>query len=152
MIYYAEDRTHCGDHRSCDILVPDLDRTMHELAITQNILQIALQYGNQSQASRITDLYLVIGQLSSVIDESVQFYWPIISKDSLAENATLHFKRIPARLECSQCGTVYSLDDGQLTTCPECDSSQVRIIAGQEFQLESIGIEQADLPPTDHPS
>lgn len=149
MIYYAEDRTHCGDHRTCDILVPHLDSTMHELPITQNILQIALQYGAQSQASRITDLYLVIGQLSSIIDESIQFYWPIISKDTLAENARLHFKRIPARLECTQCDTVYTLEDGQLTTCPECDSSQVKIIAGKEFQLESIAIEQADLPPTD---
>jgi len=149
MIYYAEDRTHCGNHGSCDILVPHPDSTMHELPITQNILQIALQYGTQSQASRITDLYLVIGQLSSVIDESIQFYWPIISKDTLAENATLHFKRIPARLECTQCGTVYGLDDGQLTTCPECDSSQVKIIAGKDFQLESIAIEQADPPPSE---
>lgn len=124
---------------------------MHELPITQNILQIALQYGVQSEASRITDLYLVIGQLSSVIDESIQFYWPIISKDTLAENARLHFKRIPARLECTQCGTVYGLEDGQLTTCPECDSSQIKIIAGQEFQLESIAIEPADPPPTNIP-
>ncbi len=122
---------------------------MHELPITQNILQIALQYGVKSQASRITDLYLVIGQLSSVIDESIQFYWPIISKDTIAENARLHFKRIPARLECTQCETVYSLEGGQLTTCPECDSSQVKIIAGQEFQLESIAIENEADPMVD---
>ena len=124
---------------------------MHELPITQNILQIALNYGAQSQATRITDLYLVIGQLSSVIDESIQFYWPIISKDTLAENARLHFKRIPARLECSQCGTVFGLDDGQLTTCPQCDSSQIKIISGKEFQLESIGIEQDNSTDPDYP-
>ena len=124
---------------------------MHELPITQNILQIALNYGAQSQATRITDLYLVIGQLSSVIDESIQFYWPIISKDTLAENARLHFKRIPARLECSQCGTVFGLDDGQLTTCPQCDSSQIKIISGKEFQLESIGIEQDNSTASDYP-
>jgi hydrogenase nickel incorporation protein HypA/HybF len=120
---------------------------MHELPITQNILQIALKYGTQSKATRITDLYLVIGQLSTVIDESIQFYWPIISKDTIAENARLHFKRIPARLECSHCGQVYILEDGQLTPCPQCDSSQVAIIAGKEFQLESIAIDQEDTQP-----
>ena len=115
---------------------------MHELPITQNILKIALKYASQSRATRITDLYLVIGQLSSVIDESIQFYWPIISKDTIAQDAQLHFKRIPARLECVQCDSVFSLDDGQLTTCPECDSSQLKVISGKEFQLESIGIDQ----------
>ena len=115
---------------------------MHELPITENILKIALQYGERSQATRITDLYLVIGQLSSVIDDSIQFYWPMISQGTIAEGAKLHFKRIPARLECRECHTVYMLDDGQLITCPECDSSQINIIAGKEFQLESIEIEE----------
>ena len=114
---------------------------MHELPITQNILKIALQYGVQHQAAQITDVYLVIGQLSSVIDESIQFYWPLISEGTIAGNARLHFKRIPAKLECTQCESVYMIDDGQLTTCPECDSSQIKILAGKEFQLGSIGIE-----------
>ena len=144
MIYYCEDRTHCDAHRYHDILIPAFTvKNMHELPITQNILKIALKYGDQSQATQITDLYLVIGQLSSVIDDSIQFYWPIISEGTIAESAQLHFKRIPARLECTQCGTVYMLEDGQLSACPGCDSSQVKIIAGKEFQLESIGIDQS---------
>jgi len=121
---------------------------MHELPISQNILKIALRYGDESKAKRITDLYLVIGQLSSIIDDSIQFYWPIISKGTIAEDAILHFKRIPAKLECAQCGTSYLIEDGNLTliedgnltTCPTCDSSQIKILTGKEFQLESIGI------------
>ncbi len=114
---------------------------MHELPITQNILKIALRYGLENNATQITDLYLVIGQLSSVIDESIQFYWPIVGKDTIAAEATLHFKRIPAQLECQECQTAYTIPDGELTTCPECDSSHINILAGKEFQLESIGIE-----------
>jgi hydrogenase nickel incorporation protein HypA/HybF len=117
---------------------------MHELPITQNILKIALQYGLKSSATRITDLYLVIGQLSSVIDESIQFYWPIISKGTLAEDATLHFRRIPAKLGCTECGTEYYIKDGNLSTCPNCDSSQIKILEGKEFQLESIGIDDQE--------
>jgi hydrogenase nickel incorporation protein HypA/HybF len=114
---------------------------MHELPITQNILKIALDYGEKSSAKRITDIYLVIGQLSSVIDESVQFYWPIVSEGTIAQDAVLHFKRIPAKLSCTLCGTDYSIDDGQLTVCPKCDSSQIKIVTGNEFQLDSIQIE-----------
>jgi hydrogenase nickel incorporation protein HypA/HybF len=114
---------------------------MHELPITQNILKIALRYGTEAKAKRITDLFLVIGQISSVIDESIQFYWPIISEGTIAEEAQLHFKRIPAQLECSLCGTKFALTDGQISTCPECGSSKIKILTGKEFQLESIQIE-----------
>ena len=114
---------------------------MHELSITQNILEIALRHGEKAQASKITDLHLIIGQLSSVVDDSVQFYWDMIAEGSLAEGAKLHFKRIPARLECTECGQTYSLEGSQLDGCPACDSSKVKVIAGKEFQLESIEIE-----------
>ncbi|MBU0512773.1 MAG: hydrogenase maturation nickel metallochaperone HypA [Chloroflexi bacterium] len=114
---------------------------MHELPITQNILAIALRYGQTANATKITDLYLVIGQLSSVVDESVQFYWPIISAGTIAEEAQLHFQRVPAELQCLDCNTTYPLDCGELTPCPQCDGMRVKVVAGKEFQLESIEIE-----------
>ena len=52
---------------------------MHELAVTENILNIALTHAEKSDAARITNLYLVIGQLSSVLDDSVQFYWDLLT-------------------------------------------------------------------------
>ena len=114
---------------------------MHELPITQNILEIALRYGQTAKATKITDLYLAIGQLSSVMDESVQFYWPIISKETIAEEAQLHFERVPAELLCLDCNTTYTLDSGELTPCPQCGGLRVKVTAGKEFQLESIEIE-----------
>jgi hydrogenase nickel incorporation protein HypA/HybF len=114
---------------------------MHELPITQNILRIALQYAEKEGAKSIIALNLVIGQLSSVIDDSIQFYWPIVSEGTIAQHAELHFTRVPASLECQQCHTIYELDDGQLRVCPGCESSHITILAGKEFQLESIQIE-----------
>lgn len=114
---------------------------MHELSITQNLLEIALRHGEQAQATKITDLHLVIGQLSSVVDDSVQFYWDMIAEGTLAEGATLHFTRIPAQLECKECDQIYSLEGNQLDGCPNCESLSVKVIAGKEFQLESIEIE-----------
>ena len=114
---------------------------MHELSITQSILDIAVRHGQQAGVQRITDLYLVIGQFSSVVDDSVQFYWDMISEGTLAEGAQLHFERIPARLLCRECQTEYTLEGRELTACPQCDSIQVDILAGKEFRLESIEVE-----------
>jgi hydrogenase nickel incorporation protein HypA/HybF len=113
---------------------------MHELSITESILDIALRHAKDAQASKITDIYLVIGQLSSVVDNSVQFYWDIISNDTLAEGSKLHFKRIPTEMQCQDCKNLYRPSENEFA-CPNCHSMNIKIISGNEFYLESIGVE-----------
>lgn len=113
---------------------------MHELPIAENILAIALDYATQNNARRVTVLNLVIGRLSSVVDDSIQFYWDIISKETLCAGATLHFERVPAELRCLDCGHTYILAR-ELMACPQCDSIRLKVISGEEFRLESIEIE-----------
>jgi hydrogenase nickel incorporation protein HypA/HybF len=114
---------------------------MHELSITQNILDISVNHAREAGAKRVTDIYLVIGQWSSIVDESVQFYWSIIAKDTLAEHARLHFRRIPAEMFCLECNHRYTPSNEELA-CPRCNSIRVKIIAGEEFYLEAIDIEK----------
>ena len=113
---------------------------MHELPVTENILSIALRHAEQAGAQRITALYLTIGQLSSMVDDSIQFYWDIVSEGTAAQGARLHFKRIPARLLCLDCGQEYA-PDGYELACPACQGTQIRVVAGEEFLLESIEVE-----------
>lgn len=113
---------------------------MHELSITESILEIALRHGEENNAKIITDIYLVIGDLSSVVDESIQFYWNIISENTIAKDAHLHFKRIQTRLKCLSCSKEYQLSDSEIA-CPYCHSNKVQVIAGEEFYLEAIEID-----------
>ncbi len=113
---------------------------MHELGITQNLLNLALQYAEPAGAKKITALHLVIGELSSVVDDSVQFYWDFISQGTIAQGAVLHFERIPAAFECQDCGAVFPRSDG--FACPSCGSGRVRVKQGEEFYLRSIEVEE----------
>jgi hydrogenase nickel incorporation protein HypA/HybF len=113
---------------------------MHELAVTENLLKTALRHGEAAAARRVTDLHLVIGELATIVGDSVQFYWDIISKGTLCEGATLHFDRVPAELRCLDCGARYKLD-GDLAECPTCAGARVRVVAGDEFRLEAIEVE-----------
>ncbi len=115
---------------------------MHELAVTESILEITLRHAAEANAVAVTDIYLVIGDLSTIVDESVQFYWDIISEESIAAGAQLHFRRIPGRLECQACGQTYSPTDSLV--CPFCDSEQIQIIAGEEFYMEAIDVGHAE--------
>ena len=113
---------------------------MHELPITQSLLDIALQYGEQAGARRITQLDIVVGELSSIVNDSVQFYWDIVSRGTIAEAADLRFQRVPGTLRCVACGETFSLGRTEYV-CPHCGSSQVVVVGGDEFRLESIEVE-----------
>ncbi|HUE98538.1 MAG TPA: hydrogenase maturation nickel metallochaperone HypA [Anaerolineales bacterium] len=114
---------------------------MHELSVTQSILDLALKHASKANASQITDIRVVMGALSTNVDDSVQFYWDIIAKGTLAEGAKLHFRRVPAEFQCMDCSQKYHPADAELI-CPCCESTRVRIIAGEEFYLDSIDIEK----------
>jgi hydrogenase nickel incorporation protein HypA/HybF len=113
---------------------------MHELPVTQSILKIALEHAEKVNAKQITDLHIVMGELASMVDESIQFYWEIIAKDTIAQNGRLHFRRVLAELQCLTCHEKYHPTDQQLI-CPRCGGMRTKIIAGEEFALESIDVE-----------
>lgn len=113
---------------------------MHELSVVESILEITLRHAASAGAGRVTDLHLVIGDLSSVIDDSLRFYWDLISKGTAAEGASLHFKRVPIGVECLDCGTRYEAHKGDLS-CVGCRGERIRIVAGREFFLEAIEVD-----------
>jgi hydrogenase nickel incorporation protein HypA/HybF len=112
---------------------------MHELPVTESILKIVLESAQKNKATAVTDITLTIGSLSSIVDDSVQFYWNYVSQGTICENAKLHFNRVIATLKCLDCDTTYSLID-DLTPCPSCGSINVIILSGEEFQVDHIEI------------
>jgi hydrogenase nickel incorporation protein HypA/HybF len=113
---------------------------MHELGVTENIVKIALDKASEAQASKITQINLVIGELSGFVPDCIQFYFDSLSKDTIAEKATLHFESTPAQLRCRNCSIVFHLEDSAWD-CPECHGQSVEIIGGREFYIESMEVE-----------
>ncbi len=113
---------------------------MHELSVTQGVLDIALEKAKEVRASRITGINLVIGEMSSIVDDCVQFYFDFLSKDSIAHDARLSFNRIPMQVRCRSCGLSFS-PDKSIWSCPRCSKWEVEVIAGQEFYIDSIEVE-----------
>ena len=53
---------------------------MHELPATQGMLDVALEAGLAAGCERITEIHLVVGELTSIVDDSVQFYFDILAR------------------------------------------------------------------------
>jgi len=112
---------------------------MHEMAITQTMLDMAVNKAREAGATAITQINLVIGDMSSVIDESVQFSFNFVCKGTLAEGARLNFKRIPIVVRCRSCGWEFTPAAANWK-CPKCGEAGIEVIAGQEFYMESIEV------------
>lgn len=114
---------------------------MHELAITQNIIDLAIETAEREGARAINEIDLVIGDLSSIVDDSVQFYFDILSKETLAAGATLTFRREPALCLCQDCSASTPVKPPVPPFCPHCSSPRIQISGGRDFRMESIDIE-----------
>jgi hydrogenase nickel incorporation protein HypA/HybF len=114
---------------------------MHELSITESLLNTATEYAQKNKAKKVLALNLVVGDLSGIFDESIQFYWDMISENSICEKSILNFDKRKALMKCMSCENEFSLN-GELIPCPKCESMNVKIVSGNEFQLESIEIEK----------
>ena len=60
---------------------------MHELSVTQSILEISLEYAQKNQANHIVAIHLQVGEVTDFDDEWIQRYFDFVSKGTLAERA-----------------------------------------------------------------
>ena len=116
---------------------------MHELSITQNILNIVNEHAQRAGASRVTAINLTVGELTGFVDDSLHFYFDMLSAGTLAEGATLKINRIPAMVRCRSCGREFHLE-GYQWTCPQCQTVGGEVLRGREFQVESIEVVQGE--------
>jgi hydrogenase nickel incorporation protein HypA/HybF len=113
---------------------------MHELGITQEILNIAINKAKEADSNKVLRIDLVIGEASSVVDDCIQFYFDFVSKGTIAEGARLNFNRVPLQMKCRDCGNSFR-PEKEAWECPQCQKWDVEIIKGMEFYLESIEVD-----------
>lgn len=113
---------------------------MHELSITQSILDIVTKHAKDGGAHRVTAINLVVGELTGFVDDSIQFYFDMLSPGTLAQGAKLVIRRVPARLRCRACGEEFGLREGSWL-CPQCSAVGGDVLQGREFLVESIEVE-----------
>ena len=113
---------------------------MHEQSIVESLLALVLENAEKEKAKKILRIYLVVGELSGVVEDAVTFYFNFISRDTIAEGASIFFMNIPAKVKCRNCDTAYS-PEKQDYHCPNCGEQKVDIISGRELYLERMEIE-----------
>ena len=113
---------------------------MHELAITEGIIDAAVPSAIEAGASKILEVRLKIGELSGVFPESIQECFDVVCKGTIAEGAKLVVERIPVTIVCPECG-YEGVIDRKAAECPACKGHAFRITGGREYYVDNLKVE-----------
>jgi Zn finger protein HypA/HybF involved in hydrogenase expression len=115
---------------------------VHELGITQGIIDRAREAAHAGDAERVSDLYIIITPAADFTRESIEMYFAMLAgEDPVFAGARLHFEEQPIAALCLDCGEEFIADAPQ-SACPICRSFTVRLDPrAPMIQLREIGVD-----------
>lgn len=115
---------------------------MHELQVTERILDIVLEHAVAHDVTRVVLIHLRVGELSDLEDEWLQRYFDYLSRGTLAENARLEIERAPIVVRCESCYRSFEVrrDELRKASCSECGESGFRLVSGSGYFIKNIEV------------
>ncbi len=112
---------------------------MHEFALAQDIIE-TIDRSVSGSLSKITAIYIEVGEFSGVVIESLEFGLNVVLQDKNLADAKVNISMVPAAAEC-ECQNRYRVKD-ILEACPKCHSYNRKIISGTDVIIKSVEIEE----------
>ena len=113
---------------------------MHEMSLAEGVLQIIEDAARSEGFTQVKAVWLEIGQLAGVEKESLCFYFDVVTRNSIAQDARLEIIEVPGQGWCMQCAgkvLVAALFD----SCPQCGSYQIEVTSGDEMRVKELEVE-----------
>ncbi len=121
---------------------------MHELSLVTSIVETVTEtvaaLPDASRGARVKEVRLRVGALASVIPESLEFCWGIVSEGTALEGARLVVDVLPVVVYCERCAEEATLDGVQSFRCPRCGEQCGEIRQGRELEIDSIEIDEPE--------
>lgn len=113
---------------------------MHEMTIAMNIVDIVCQKAEEEKAVKVNSVELVIGELSGIMIDSLEFCFEAACKNTIAERAELNINKIEAEAFCKSCNNTFRMES-DFSLCPTCNDFNFEIKKGKEFSIKSFNID-----------
>jgi len=111
---------------------------MHELAIAQAIVDIAVGHARGRPVARVE---VRVGHLRQVVPDALAFSFELVAQGTVAQAAELVLEEVPPAGRCRTCGAQGPLDALPLR-CAACGGWDVDVTAGEELLVDAIEIEE----------
>jgi hydrogenase nickel incorporation protein HypA/HybF len=114
---------------------------LHELSIAMEILDIVEKEASSHGASRVSRIFLRIGDLSGVETGSLTFSFDAIKGEKeLTANAEMVIEKVPVKAHCKGCDREFT-GEGHILKCPHCDGFQTKLLEGDEMKIDEIEVD-----------
>ena len=119
---------------------------VHEYTMTSWIVQGVLREAERRKAKRVTEVQIVIGELTFLNPDQVRFWYDILTKDTVMDGSRLIIEIEPGRVKCPKCGYEGRIrcDENPLyhimiptLLCPKCNGI-AEIQGGRDCIIKSI--------------
>ncbi|MDR2036237.1 MAG: hydrogenase maturation nickel metallochaperone HypA [Coriobacteriales bacterium] len=113
---------------------------MHELGIMETVLDTALEFAKDNNATEIKEIHLLTGIIFGIHQEYAELFFRMVSKDTIAQNAKIVFESVPACFICTECKgkTEYPAFSEKEFYCKHCGSKKVTMVSGREFRIQNM--------------
>jgi hydrogenase nickel incorporation protein HypA/HybF len=113
---------------------------MHEFSIAVNMVDIALEYAEKSNAIKVNEIELEIGELSGVVYDAMEFAMESAIKGTLLDGAKIKIVAPPGMAECNSCKKEFRLAN-IFDACPDCGAYNPKVTGGKELRVKSLNID-----------
>ena len=111
---------------------------MHELSLSSAIVATAVKHAG---GRRVTVVSLRVGRLRQVVPDTLEFYFEFVARGTVCEGARLELEIVEASLHCKPCAREWEIEIPAFR-CSTCGGSDVEVASGNEFEVESIEVEE----------
>ena len=113
---------------------------MHEMSLAESVLQIIEDTARKQGYTRVKTVWLEIGQLACVEQESLRFCFDVVMRDSVAHQARLEIIEIAGQGRCAKCSVEMPIA-GLYQACPNCGSYEIQVTGGDEMRVKELEVE-----------
>lgn len=116
---------------------------MHEMAVAASLLELAEDAARSQGCARLTRVRVDYGALAGIMPEALALCFDSLIQGTPHEGARLELVRLPLRLRCPFCGTVFGDDesgaDARWLPCPGCGELAGHVVEqGRELLLRQV--------------
>ncbi len=109
------------------------------MSLAEGVLQLIEDAARQQEFSRVSTVWLEIGQLAGVEVEAMRFCFDAVTRGSLAEGARLEIIATPGSGWCMPCAQTVALAE-VYGACPLCGQHQVQVTGGTEMRVKELEV------------
>ncbi len=113
---------------------------MHETSLVRSLLNQVEQLRAEHGGTCVTQVEVEIGPLSGVEPLLVREAFERLVQNTAFRDTDLMIQEVPLRATCVDCQAEFVLDAFRFE-CPNCQSTPVRVTAGDAFRLLNVTLE-----------